>query len=143
MVYNISSVTQYFLLLIRYIYKLFITLCLWVFCLTAYLCTIFVPGACRSEKRSQFPGTEVAEVWAVMWVWGIAHRFSEKLSVCLTAELSFLPLFPFEPYTTKVIENEEDLHYINSISKPLTYPVYKIVFNNRNSIFKTSCNVLC
>lgn len=51
--------------------------------------------------------------------------------------------FPFEPYTTKVIENEEDLHYINSISKPLTYPVYKIVFNNRNSIFKTSCNVLC
>lgn len=28
MVYNISSVTQYFLLLIHYIYKLFITFCL-------------------------------------------------------------------------------------------------------------------
>lgn len=65
----------------------------------------------------------------------------EEWSVCLTAELSLLP--HFKSYNTKVIENEEDLHYINRISKPLTYPVYKIVFSNRNSIIKTGCKVLC
>ena len=109
----------------------------WLHICVPYLC--LVPAEVRKEVSSLQLRLQKFE--RPCGCVGLHTGSLEERSVCLTAELSLLPLFPFKPITLRPLKMRRI--YINNISKPLTSPAYKIVFNNRNSIFKAGCKVLC
>lgn len=66
----------------------FLFICVWVFCLHIYICTLCASGAHRYQKRA----LDTQElVWAVMWVLEAKPGSSSRAARFLTTELSLQP----------------------------------------------------
>lgn len=67
-------------------------LCVWVFCLHIYLCTVCVSDSGRGQAiRFRWNGVK-RQLWASVWVLGIELQSLEEQPVLLTAKPSLQPL---------------------------------------------------